>query len=114
MRKALAWLFGIVGAIIAGVAVYHLTDEGKAPTPPHPLPEPDPWPGFEPQPSYSASGPLPTGGARVVFLDNYFMLVYDQIVDQRKEHAGRVQVVVGRRAEYHHVLNTDLVRTVAR
>jgi hypothetical protein len=59
----------------------------------------------------------PDGTACVAFSDGYLLAVDDWIVgwaDAEPWRGMRVEVAIGRKADYHHVLGTDLVKQVSK
>ena len=55
---------------------------------------------------------VPPGMQCVIYSNNYIWLVQDSIVGFTSE--GDIEIAQGSLADYHHILNTLLVRTVFR
>ena len=75
-------------------------------------------PGFLEQASYTGDcGSRPAGSVCLGFPDSYGWLIYDSVQgwDQRGSWGGNeIVVALGFRADYYHILQTNLVKTVSK
>ena len=120
MRGLAKWVGGILGSVIAALAIWWLTHPGgplNPKKPPRPPPSNSPVANYLSQPSYSGNcRQRPQGSVCLGFGDGYIWLVYDSITGRgTKSDAGQqVEVAFGGRADYYHVPGTTLVRTVSK
>jgi hypothetical protein len=94
MLKRWTLAIGVAAAMLAGAALGPLSVSAETPSS---------------QPSYTGNcRALPSGSTCLEFEDGFIWLVQDTITTSGRNH-GPIQMFYGARANYAHVLGTDLV-----